>query len=79
MFFEHDHEHMGEILEATRSAASLFLESLATRPAGIAQRPLPHDVLPDEGIGAMEARPDWIMRAQPVEQIRVLGSRKIAR
>src|SRR5215471_11310811 len=55
MFFQHDHEHIGEILDATRSAASFFLESLATRPAGIAPRPLPHDVLPDEGMGAMEA------------------------
>lgn len=55
MFFQHDHEHMGEILDATRSAASLFLESLSARPAGVSPQPLPHDILPDEGIGAMEA------------------------
>src|SRR5215472_3931660 len=55
MNFQDDHEHMGEILEATESVALQFLESLSTRPAGCALQGLPHDVLPDEGVGAIEA------------------------
>ena len=55
MNFQDDHEHMGVILEATGSVALQFLESLSTRPAGCAPRGLPHDVLPDEGMGAMKA------------------------
>jgi len=55
MSFQHDHEHMGKILEFAQSAALQFLESLATRPAGCALKPLPHDVLPEKGVGAMEA------------------------
>ena len=45
MIFQHDHEHMQDILETTRTAALQFLESLSTRPAGMALRPLPHDAL----------------------------------
>jgi len=55
MIFQDDQEHMGEILEVTESVAIQFLESLSTRPAGCALQPLPHDVLPDEGMGALEA------------------------
>lgn len=55
MNFQHDHEHMQDILEVTRTAALQFLESLATWPAGIALQSLPHDALPDEGVGAMAA------------------------
>src|SRR4249920_317384 len=55
MIFQDDQERMGEILKATESVALQFLESLSTRPAGYALQPLPHDVLPDEGVGAMEA------------------------
>src|SRR5712692_2483532 len=55
MSFQHDHEHLEDILDTTRSAVLQFLESLSTRPAGYVLQPLPHDVLPDEGIGALEA------------------------
>ena len=55
MNFQDDHEHIWDILEATESVALQFLESLSTRPAGYLLQPLPHDVLPDEGVGAMEA------------------------
>jgi glutamate/tyrosine decarboxylase-like PLP-dependent enzyme len=55
MIFQDDQEHMGEILEATESVAIQFLESLSTRPAGYVLQPLPHDVLLDEGVGALEA------------------------
>src|SRR6516162_3217622 len=55
MIFQYDHERVGEILDATHSAAFQFLESLALRPAGCDLQPLPHDELPDEGIGAIEA------------------------
>src|SRR6266700_1358410 len=55
MIFQQDREHVGDILEATRSAASRFLESLSTRPAGLSPQPLPHDVLPDEGVGTIAA------------------------
>ena len=53
MNFQDDHKQMREILEATESVALQFLESLSTRPAGYAPRGLPHDVLPDEGVGAI--------------------------
>src|SRR5260370_33734449 len=55
MIFQDDHEQMGEILEATESVALQFLEGLSTRPAGRAPRGLPHDALPDEGVGAIAA------------------------
>lgn len=50
-----DQQHLNTILEATHVAALEFLESLATRPAGRAPLPLPHDVLPEEGVGALGA------------------------
>ena len=50
-----DQQHLNTILEATHAAALEFLESLATRPAGHAPLPLPHDVLPEEGVGALGA------------------------
>lgn len=55
MIFQHDYERMGNILGFAQSAALQFLESLATRPAGCTLTPLPHDVLPEKGVGAMEA------------------------
>jgi glutamate/tyrosine decarboxylase-like PLP-dependent enzyme len=55
MSLQYDHQHLNDILEAAHSAAFEFLDSLATRPAGRTPRPLPHDVLPEEGIGAQEA------------------------
>src|SRR5712691_2410372 len=55
MSFQYDREHVEDILEATRSAALQFLESLSTRPAGYVLQPLPHDVLPDEGVGTIAA------------------------
>ena len=55
MNFRDDQEHIGEILEATESVALQFLESLSTRPVGYAPQGLPHDVLPDEGVGAVAA------------------------
>src|SRR5438046_1522677 len=55
MNFQDVHEHMGKILEATESVALQFLESLPKRPAGCAPQGLPHDVLPDEGVGAIAA------------------------
>ena len=55
MNFQDDHEQMGDILESAESVALQFLESLSTRPAGCALQELPHDRLPDEGIGAMAA------------------------
>jgi hypothetical protein len=55
MSFQHDREHVEDILEATRSAALQFLESLSTRPAGYALQSLAHDILPDEGVSAIAA------------------------
>jgi glutamate/tyrosine decarboxylase-like PLP-dependent enzyme len=55
MIFQDDQEHIGELLKATESVALQFLESLSTRPAGYVLQQLSHDVLPDEGMGAMEA------------------------
>ena len=55
MSLQYDHERLNDILEAARVAASRFLESLATRPAGRTPQPLPHDNLPEEGLGAQGA------------------------
>src|SRR5229473_8297774 len=55
MSLQYDHQHLSAILEATRAAALEFLESLSTRSAGCAPEPLPHDVLPEEGLGALGA------------------------
>ena len=55
MSLQYDHEHSNDILEAAHVAASGFLQSLATRPAGRTPQPLPHDNLPEEGLGAQGA------------------------
>jgi glutamate/tyrosine decarboxylase-like PLP-dependent enzyme len=55
MSLPYDHQHLNDILEAAHSAAFEFLESLSTRPAGRTPQPLPHDVLPEEGLGALNA------------------------
>jgi len=55
MSLQYDHQHLSAMLEATRAAALKFLESLSTRPAGCAPQPLPHDALPEEGLGALGA------------------------
>jgi hypothetical protein len=55
MSLQDDHQHLNDILEATHVAAFEFLESLATRPAGRTPEALPHDVLPEEGLGAQRA------------------------
>src|SRR5258708_8603954 len=55
MSLQYDYQHLSAILEATRAAAFEFLESLSTRPAGCIPEPLPHDVLPEEGLGALSA------------------------
>ncbi len=55
MSLPYDHQHLNDILEAAHSAAFEFLESLSTRPAGRTPQPLPHDVLPEEGLGALSA------------------------
>lgn len=55
MSLQYDRQHLNDILEVAHSAASEFLESLATRPAGHILQPMPHDVLPEEGLGAQEA------------------------
>jgi hypothetical protein len=55
MNFQDDHEHIEDILEATKSVALRFLESLSTRPAGCALQGLLHDVLSNEGVGAITA------------------------
>ena len=55
MSLQYDHEHLKDILEAAHVAASAFLESLARRPAGRTPQPLPHDSLPEDGLGAWGA------------------------
>src|SRR5258708_38704867 len=55
MSLQDDHQHLNDILEATHAAAFEFLESLATRPAGRTPEGLPHDILPEEGLGAQRA------------------------
>ena len=55
MSLQYDHEHLNDILEAAHLASSGFLQSLATRPAGRTPQPLPHDSLPEEGLGAQGA------------------------
>src|SRR5690348_15366575 len=55
MIFQIDYEHVKDILEVTQSAAFRFLEGLSKRPAGCAPKALPHDVLLDEGVGAIAA------------------------
>ncbi len=55
MSLQYDRQHLSDILEATHTAALEFLESLATRPAGRTPESFPHDVLPEEGLGALSA------------------------
>lgn len=55
MSLHEDQQHLRNILETTHAAALAFLESLATRPAGRIPQPLPHDILPEEGLGAQRA------------------------
>src|SRR2546423_14291534 len=55
MSLQYDHQHLNDILEAANVAGFEFLESLATRPAGCTLQPLPHDILPEEGLGAQGA------------------------
>ncbi|HZS77248.1 MAG TPA: aminotransferase class V-fold PLP-dependent enzyme [Ktedonobacteraceae bacterium] len=52
MSMQYDHEHLQQILETARNSACEFLESLATRPVGRNLQTLPHDTLPEEGMGA---------------------------
>src|SRR2546425_4959199 len=55
MSLQYDHQHLSALLEATHAAALEFQESLATRPAGRTPQALPHDVLPEDGLGAQRA------------------------
>jgi glutamate/tyrosine decarboxylase-like PLP-dependent enzyme len=55
MSLQNDHQHLNDILETAHTAAFEFLESLATRPAGRTPEVLPHDILPEEGLGAQRA------------------------
>ncbi len=55
MSLQYDHQHLHDILEAAHAAAFEFLESLSTRLAGRSPQLLPHDVLPEEGLGALSA------------------------
>jgi hypothetical protein len=66
MSLQYDHQHLRDLLGATHAAALEFLESLATRPAGHTPRALPHDVLPEEGLGAQQlAQGGWTGFAYP--------------
>jgi glutamate/tyrosine decarboxylase-like PLP-dependent enzyme len=55
MSMQYDRQHLSNLLETTCASALAFLESLATRPAGCIPRTLPHDTLPEEGLGAQGA------------------------
>lgn len=55
MRFHQDREQLEAILNATHDAALQFLQGLPERPAGRSPEPLPHDTLPEEGLGAQEA------------------------
>lgn len=55
MSLQEDRQHLSSILEDAHTAALAFLESLATRPAGRIPQALPHDILPEEGLGAQRA------------------------
>jgi glutamate/tyrosine decarboxylase-like PLP-dependent enzyme len=52
---QNDQQQLNTILEAAQTAAREFLASLPTRSAGRVIEPLPHDNLPEEGIGAQAA------------------------
>src|SRR2546421_3006901 len=66
MSLQYDHQHLSALLEATRAAALEFLESLATRPAGRIPQTLPHDLLPEEGLGAQGALSAWRATYEPL-------------
>lgn len=55
MSLQQDQQRLNEILEAAHAAALAFLQSLPTRPVGSKPQRLPHDLLPEEGLGAMQA------------------------
>lgn len=55
MSFQQDHEQLSDILATAQSAAMQFLQHLPTRPAGHVLESLPHDTLPEEGLGAITA------------------------
>src|SRR5579883_2001721 len=55
MSMQYDRQHLNDLLETTCASAQAFLGSLATRPAGCTPRTLPHDTLPEEGLGAQGA------------------------
>ena len=66
MSLRYDQQHLSALLEATRAAALEFLESLATRPAGRTPQTLPHDALPEEGLGAQGALSAWRATYEPL-------------
>jgi glutamate/tyrosine decarboxylase-like PLP-dependent enzyme len=55
MSFAYDREHLEELLGTAQSASLQFLASLEHRPAGHVLEPVPHDSLPEEGHGAIQA------------------------
>lgn len=55
MGLQEDDERLPQILETAQAAALQFLQGLAGRPMGCSPQSLPHDVLPEEGLGALEA------------------------
>ena len=55
MCMQYDRQHLKDLLETTCASALAFLGSLATRPSGCTPRRLPHDILPEEGLGAQGA------------------------
>jgi glutamate/tyrosine decarboxylase-like PLP-dependent enzyme len=66
MTLQYDHQHLSDILEVTHAAALEFLEGLATRPAGYPPQVLPHDVLPEEGVGAQMALSAFRAKYEPL-------------
>ena len=60
-----DSPNLSTLLEATHAALE-FLESLATRPAGCTPQALPHDVLPEEGVGAQRALSAFRAKYEPL-------------
>jgi hypothetical protein len=66
MNLQYDHQHLSALLETTHTIALEFLESLATRPAGRPTQTLPHDVLPEEGVGAQRALSAFRAKYEPL-------------
>lgn len=52
MSLQDDQQHLSAVLKVAHDAAMEFLGSLSTRSAGRTPQVLPHDVLPEEGVGA---------------------------